>query len=197
MAAALIGPAAFGLGAVAGARRVSGYRHRDEPMSALAAKDCAGAPVMVPAFLTLAASSVLLGRRVTGSRVPPAVATMMQISGAGVALAGIARQSDRSCPARFKGDANVTLSDDLHVLFSMCAFGPWMAMPFVMAARGRALHPSHRLAALTLGTVGLGGQVWTAALIRRNAPAGGGTAQRVTVAAALAFYPLVALAARD
>jgi len=197
MTAAIVGPAAFGLGAAVGARRVDGYRHRDEPMSALAASNCAGAPVMVPAFMTLAASSWLLGRSLEGSRVPRSVALMMRVAGAGVAGAGIARQSDRSCPARFNGDTNVTISDDLHVLFAMFAFMPWMAMPLVTAARGRGLTRSHRLAALALGCGALGGQIWTGALIRRNAEKWGGLAQRITVASALAFYPLVAMAARD
>jgi hypothetical protein len=192
---AFAAPACFGLAAAFGARRVPGYRHRDEPMSALAAKNCDGARLMVPGFLGLSASTLALAGALRSTRVPKSVPVMMRAAGFGIAVAGLARQSDRSCPVRFAGDENVTLSDDLHVLSAMVVFGSWIAMPLVTAARGRALRPVDRRRALALGLVAVAGQVWTSVLMQRDAERWGGIAQRVSVGAALGFYPVVAIAA--
>jgi hypothetical protein len=192
---ALVGPAAFGLAALIGARRVPGYRHRDEPMSALAAKGTASSPVMISGFLALGAATWALAGALDRDRVPRSIVLMLRTAGIGTVAAGLARQSDRSCPVRFMGDDNVTLSDDLHVLTSMAVFGPWIAMPFVAAARGNALPGPARRRAFVLGCAALAGQVWTSVLIQRNAEQWGGVAQRVTVASALAFYPVIATAA--
>jgi hypothetical protein len=192
---AVAAPAFFGLAAAIGARRVPGYRHRDEPMSALAASNCAGAPVMVPGFLATSAATLLLGRALRSTRVPKSVPIMMQAAGVGMAAAGIARQSDRSCPVRFAGDENVTISDDLHVLSAMVVFGSWIAMPLVTAVRGSGLRPIDRKRALALGLVALAGQVWTSVLVQHDSEKWGGVAQRLTVGAALGFYPVVAIAA--
>ena len=192
---ALVGPAAFGLAALVGARRVPGYCHRDEPMSALAAKGTASSPVMISGFLMLGAATWALAGALDRDRVPRSIVLMLRTAGIGTVAAGLARQSDRSCPVRFMGDDNVTLSDDLHVLTSMAVFGPWIAMPFVAAARGNALPGTARRRAFVLGCAALAGQVWTSVLIQRNAEQWGGVAQRVTVASALAFYPVIATAA--
>jgi len=192
---AVLAPSSFGLAALFGARRVPGYRHRDEPMSALAAKQCQGAPIMVPGFLALGASTWALAGALDDTRVPRPIPSMMRTAAAAIVGAGVARQSDRSCPVRFMGDENVTLSDDLHVLISMVAFGSWIMMPFVAAARGRALHPPERLVSLAFGAVALGGWVWTSALVRRGSQTWGGVAQRVTVGAALGWYSVAAIVA--
>ncbi len=190
-----VAPSSFGLAAFFAARRVPGYRHRDEPMSALAAKHCQGAPIMVPGFLALGASTWALAGALDDTRLPPPIPSMMRTTAAAIVGAGLARQSDRSCPVRFMGHENVTLSDDLHVLISMVAFGSWILMPFVAAARGRALHPSERRASLALGAVTLGGWVWMSALFTRGSETWGGVAQRVTVGAALGWYSVAAIAA--
>jgi hypothetical protein len=192
---AVLAPSSFGLAAYFGARRVPGYRHRDEPMSALAAKHCAGAPIMVPGFLALGASTWALAGALDDTRLPPPIPSMMRTTAAAVIGAGLARQSDRSCPVRFMGDENVTLSDDLHVLISGVAFGSWILMPFVAAVRGRALHPRERVASLAFGIVALGGWVSMSALISRGSDTWGGVAQRVTVGAALGWYSVAAIAA--
>jgi len=194
---ALIGPASFAAAAIAGARRVPGYEHRDEPMSALASKNTASAPIMISGFLALGLSTLLLGRALRHTLVPSPVPAMMQTAGVATALAGLARQSDRSCPVRFMGDENVTLSDDLHVWISSVVFASWIAMPFITAARGRALRRRDRRASLALGLGAFGGWVWTSVLIQRDAERWGGVAQRVTVGSALAWYPVVAIAAHS
>jgi hypothetical protein len=191
---ALIGPGSFALASLVGARRVPDYHHRDEPMSALAAKHCPASPIMVPGFLALGAATWSLAGAIEGSRLPKSVVMMMRATGICTALAGLARQSDRSCPVRFKGDENVTLSDDLHVLVSMVVFGSWIAMPLVAAARGRQLRRIDRRLSLALGLIALGGWAWTSALIQRDAQRWGGVAQRLTVGSALAWYPVAAVA---
>jgi hypothetical protein len=192
---ALVAPVAFFGASIVGGRRVRDYRHRDEPMSALAASGCEGAPAMVPGFLVLAASTWLLGGALSESRLPKAIGPWMRVTGAGLLVAGLARQSDRSCPVRFKGDENVTVSDDLHVLSAMVVFGSWIAMPLVAAARGRELRSSQRRASLALGLGALAGLTGTSVLASRNAEKWGGVAQRVSVASALAWYPVAALSA--
>jgi hypothetical protein len=192
---ALVGPASFAAAAAVGARKVPDYRHRDEPMSALAAAGCPGAPVMVPGFLVLGAATWWLGRVLDGSPVPRSIPRMMRATGVATAVAGLARQSDRSCPVRFLGDENVTVSDDVHVWVSGFVFGSWIVMPLLTATRGRSLRPVDRRRSLLLGLTAFSGWVWTSVLMRRNVDAWGGVAQRVTVAASLAWYPVVALAA--
>jgi hypothetical protein len=87
------------------------------------------------------------------------------------------------------------VSDDLHVLTAMAVFGSWIAMPFVAAASATEWTSAARRRSFALGVAALAGQVWTSVLIRRDAEQWGGVAQRVTVASALAWYPVVAVAA--
>jgi hypothetical protein len=164
-------------------------------MSALAAQRCSGSPLMIPGFLALGANTWMLARSLDGSNLPPSIPRMMRVAGASTVLAGLARQSDRSCPVRFMGDDNVKLTDDLHVVFSVPVFAVWIAMPLVTAARGHALRPVDRRRSLVLGLGALAGWVWTSALIQTKSETWGGTAQRVTVASALAWYPVAAIAA--
>src|SRR5262249_8260171 len=75
---ALVAPVAFFGASILGGRRVRDYRHRDEPMSALAASGCEGATAMVPGFVALAASTWLLGGALTDSRLPKAIGPWMR-----------------------------------------------------------------------------------------------------------------------
>ncbi|HEY3834841.1 MAG TPA: DUF998 domain-containing protein [Acidimicrobiia bacterium] len=194
MAPALIGPAAFFGASIVGARKVRGYRHRDEPMSALAAKGCESAPMMIGGFLTLGASTIMLARAVRGAALPRPVVAMLEVSGAAIVAAGVGRQSDRSCPVRFLGD-EVTLSDDVHLFSSMVVFASWLAMPLLTAAFGRRLRPVDRRRSLALGVTAVAGWTWGSVLIRGDSERWGGVAQRVTVASALVWYPVAAIAA--
>jgi hypothetical protein len=192
---AVAAPVAFFGASIIGGRRVRDYRHRDEPMSALAASGCEGATAMVPGFVALAASTWLLGGALSGSRLPKAIGPWMRVTGAGILVAGLARQSDRSCPVRFNGDENVTISDDLHILSAMVVFGSWIAMPLFTAARGREMAPGQRRASLALGLGALAGWTGMSVLASQNSEKWGGVAQRVSVASALAWYPVAALSA--
>jgi hypothetical protein len=195
MFAATLGPAAFGAAAIAGARRLPGYRHRDEPISAIAAKNSAASPVMVAGFLGLGLGTFLLGNQLRGTRLPKSLPTAMRIAGVTTALAGIARNSDRSCPIRSLGDENATISDDLHGVFSAVTFALWISMPLAVAIRGKRLRSEDRRRSALLGATTLGAFVGTGVLASRRAENWGGAAQRATVASALAWFPVIARAA--
>jgi hypothetical protein len=192
---AIVGPAAFTTAAVFSGRRVSGYSHRDEPVSALAAKKSDAAPVMVMGFLGLAAGSFALGRRLRGTRLPNGISKMLRFSAVTTALAGLAQCSDRSCPSRFLGDTSATHSDELHGIFSMATFVSWIAMPLLAATRGTNLQRKDRVGSLAVGLTAFAGWLGTGLLVRRRAPTWTGAAQRVMVASALVWYPLAAVAA--
>src|SRR3954470_14637723 len=111
----LVGPGAFATAAFVGGRMEPGYRARDEPISALAAHGTRSAPVMVPGFLGLGAGTVALARALRGTALAPApVPALLGLAGVTVAGAGLARCSDRTCPTRMLGDADVQATDDLH-----------------------------------------------------------------------------------
>ena len=185
------GPGAFALAARIGARLEPGYAPRDEPISALAAHGTRSARVMVPGFLGLAAGSIALGRELRGSAVAPQpVPAMLALAGLTTAGAGLARCSDRTCPTRWLGDDNVARTDDLHAYFSAATFALWITIPLVAAARASDAPPayrrwSRRFATGTFVTLMAGGSH------ARNPDAKwGGTAQRVMLASAFAWYPL-------
>jgi hypothetical protein len=195
MSAAVLGPAAFGAAALAGARRLPGYHHRDEPMSAIAAKNSGASPIMVAGFLGLGFGTFLLGDQLRGSRVPKSLPAAMRLAGFTTALAGLARNSDRSCPIRSRGDENATISDDLHGIFSAMTFALWIFMPITAAVRGNRLRPADRRRSALLGAVTVGAFVGTGVLASRRAETWGGAVQRTMVATALGWYPVVARAA--
>jgi uncharacterized protein DUF998 len=195
MSAATLGPAVFGAAAIAGARRLPGYRHRDEPISAIAAKNSGASPLMVAGFLGLGLGTFVLGDQLRGTRVPKTLPTAMRIAGVTTALAGIARNSDRSCPIRSLGDENATISDDLHGVFSAMTFALWISMPLTAAIRGTRLRPAYRRRSALLGAATLGAFVATGVLAGRRAETWGGAAQRAMVASALAWLPVIAGAA--
>src|SRR5512146_2514927 len=88
MIAATLGPTAFGAAAIVGARRLPEYRHRDEPISAIAAKNSGASPVMVAGFLGLGLGTFVLGHQLRRTRVPNSLPTAMRIAGVTTALAG-------------------------------------------------------------------------------------------------------------
>ncbi len=192
---AILGPAAFATAAIVSGRRVSGYSHRDEPVSALASKKSEAAPIMVMGFLGLAVGSFALGRRLRGTRLPNGIAQMLCFSAATTAFAGLAQCSDRSCPSRFLGDTSATVADELHGVFSMATFVSWIAMPLIAATRGTDLRRADRVGSLAVGLVAFAGWLGTGLLVQRRVPNWTGTAQRVMLAAALGWYPLAAIAA--
>ncbi len=192
----LAGPGAFATAAFVGARIEPGYSPRDEPISALAAHGTRSAPVMVPGFLALGLGSVGLARALRGTALAPVpVPSMVALAGLTVAGAGLARCSDRTCPTRMLGDADVMPTDDRHAAFSAATFALWIAIPLVAARRGRsasawARRASGFLGAATLATLVAGGR-----MAQRPSARGSGTAQRVMLASAFAWFPLAALAA--
>jgi hypothetical protein len=150
---------------------------------------------MVTGFLGLGLGTFVLGDQLRGTRVPKSLPTAMRIAGVTTALAGIARNSDRSCPIRSRGDENATISDDLHGVFSAMTFALWISMPLSVAVRGRRLRPADRRRSALLGATTLGAFVGTGVLAGRRAETWGGAAQRAMVASALAWFPVIAGAA--
>lgn len=192
----LAGPGAFALAAFVGGRMEPGYQRRDEPISALAAKGTRAAKVMVPGFVGLAVGTVGLARELRGSTgAPSPVPTMLTVAGMTTAAAGLARCSDRSCPTRWLGDLNYTRSDDLHAAFSAATFALWIATPLVAASRAHDATPRYRRWCRRLGLSTLVALLIGGMLARRPAQRWGGTAQRLMLASALAWFPLAAVAA--
>jgi Protein of unknown function (DUF998) len=193
--AAALGPAAFSMAAVLSSRLVDDYRHRDEPISALAARGMPSAPLMVMGFLGLGAGTVALGSELRGSALPSSLPVALRIAGITTMVAGLARCSDRSCPVRLLGDPGATRSDDLHGAASMLTFILWGVMPLVAAARGRELHAIHRGVSALLGVTTAAAWGATGLLMRREDRQWSGLAQRLMVASALSWFPAAALAA--
>lgn len=190
---AVLGPGAFALAAATGRRLVPGYSPRDEPISALAACGSSAARVMVPGFLGLAAGSVALSRSVRAtSAAPPPVPALLATAGLTVAGAGLARCSDSSCPTRMFGDAEVRLTDDLHAAFSVATFTLWITIPLVASARAHDAPPGYRRTSRVLGLTTLALFLGGGALARRPSQRWSGTAQRLMLASALAWYPVAA-----
>jgi hypothetical protein len=189
------GPALFATAAYVAGRVEPGYSPRDEPISALAAHGTRSARIMVGGFLGLAAGTVALARTLRGAPLaPPPVPTMLGVAGVTVAGAGLARCSDRTCPTRMLGDDHVERTDDLHAAFSAATFSLWCAIPIVAARRGRSASPGVRAASVVLGVSTLTTLVIGGRMAQRPSVAGSGTAQRLMLATAFAWYPLAAAA---
>ena len=175
------------------ARLEPGYRHRDEPVSALAAKGSLGAKVMVPGFLGLGVGTLALARDLRGSEAAPSpVPAMVALAGFTTAGAGLARCSDRTCPSRFLGDLSATPSDDLHAIFSAATFLLWIAAPIVAGRRAKETSSRYRRWCHRLGLSTLIALLVNGLLARRPSERWSGAAQRVMLASALAWYPLAA-----
>ena len=151
LVAAVVGPTSFSLAATLSSRLVEGYRHRDEPISALAATGTPSGPIMVVGFVGLGAGTFVLGRQLRGSRLPSSIPTALTVAGLTTTVAGLARCSDRSCPVRLLGDTDATRSDDLHSAASLATFILWAAMPLIAAASGRGLSRTLRWVSALLG----------------------------------------------
>jgi hypothetical protein len=187
---AIAGPAAFASAAYVGARRQPGYRPRDEPISALAAHGSPAASVMVPGFFGLSLGTLALARSLRGRAVAPSpVPQMLTAVGLAVGGAGIARCSDPSCPARWLGD-EVELTDDLHVAISAVAFFGWAFVPLVAAVRARNAPARYRRWSAVLGVTTLATMIGGGRFQRNPNGEWSGTAQRVTLASAFAWYLL-------
>ena len=189
------GPAAFASAAYVGARRQPGYRPRDEPISALAAFGSQAASVMVPGFFALAGGTVLFARSLRGSAAAPTpVPQMLTVVGLAVAGAGVARCSDPSAPARWLGD-EVKLTDDLHVGISAVAFLGWCVIPIVAAVRAKDASPRYRRCSAAIGLTTLATTIGGGRFQRNEGTKWSGTAQRVTLASAFAWYALAGASA--
>jgi hypothetical protein len=192
----IAGPSAFATAAFVGGRIEPGYSPRDEPISALAAHGTRSAPVMIPGFLGLGVASIALARELRGSALAPSpVVPMMVLAGLTVAGAGLARCSNRSCPTRMLGDPDVMRTDDLHAAFSAATFALWISIPLVAAQRGQSATPVARRASRVLGLTTLAALLAGGRMAQRPSTRGSGTAQRVMIASAFAWFPLAALAA--
>lgn len=188
----LAGPVAFGAASVVAGRRTPGYRPRDEPISALAAKDVAAAPLMVGGFLALAAGQALLARDLRGSRAAPApIPTLVAAAAGGTAVAGLARHSAQRCPSRTFGDKDSTWSDELHVASSFVTFLLWLTTPFVAFTHAGDASSRYRRASLAIGVTASIVMVGGGALARKRAP-WAGVGQRVLLALFWSWYPLAA-----
>jgi hypothetical protein len=188
----LAGPVAFGAASVVVGRRTPGYRPRDEPISALAAKDVAAAPLMVGGFLALAAGQAMFARDMRGSRAVPApIPTMITAAAATTAVAGLARHSEQRCPSRTFGDKESTWSDELHVASSFVTFLLWLTTPYVASTHAERASTRYRRASLAIGVTSTIVMVGGGALARKRAP-WAGVGQRVLLALFWTWYPLAA-----
>lgn len=190
---AMLGPVLFSSAAAAGARSVPFYRWRDEPISALSARGRPGAKFMVPGFVALGLGSIRFGRDLRGSpAIPRAVTQMVTMAGVSTVGAGVARCSSRSCPSRFLGDSDATLSDELHGLFSMATFLLWIAMPFVSARDARRCDPVYARRCRIISVATLATWLTTGLLVHRRSDRYVGVSQRLMVLSALSWFPLAA-----
>ena len=133
--AAVLGPASFSMATILSSRLLEDYRHRDEPISALAARGMPSGPLMIVGFVGLGAGTFALGSELRGSALPSSLPAALRIAGITTTIAGLARCSDRSCPVRLLGDTGATRSDDLHGAASLATFILWGVMPIVAATK--------------------------------------------------------------
>jgi len=125
--AALWGPAVFAGTTIAAARLQPGYSHRAHHISGLAAAGQRSAVVMVPGFLALGCSTLMMP-------VPPGPITRLaRIAGVGVLAAGIIPASQPRCPQPVI-DPEATITDSGHGVASVAAFAAWTALPYLAAA---------------------------------------------------------------
>ena len=194
---AALGPGAFAAAAFVGARREPGYLQRDRPISALAAHGSQAASVMVPGFLALGGATMALGGALRGSpAAPDPVPAMVTIAGLTTIGAGLARNSDPSCPTRGLNNGVPQPTDDAHMAVSFVTFSLWIAAPLVAARRAVDASPGYRRASAVLGLAGLAILVGGSPLARSESKRGSGWAQRAMLVSLLGWQPVVALASR-
>jgi hypothetical protein len=191
-----VGPGTFALAALIGGRLQPGYRRRDEPISALAAHGSQVAGVMVPGFLGLALGSFGLARALRNTDVAPRpVPALVALAGLTTAAAGLARNSDPSCPTRYLGDEDVQLTDDIHANVSAATFALWITIPLVAARRAHDAPVAYRRLARILGWSTFVLLIGGGSLARREDQTGSGIAQRLMLASAFAWFPLAGFTA--
>jgi len=122
--AGIWGPVAFCGAALLAARGQNGYSHRSHHISGLAARGERSAKIMIPGFLLLSTSSMLMPAPT------PTLVRMARIAGATTIAAGLIQPSDRRCPQP-GSDADATAADVGHGLASVATFLLWTAMPIV------------------------------------------------------------------
>ena len=176
--AGLWGPLSFGVAAFAAARRQPGYSHCSDHVSGLAALGEPSARLMIPGFLALGVSSLLVDtptrtlRRVT------------RAAGLTTIAAGLIRVSAPRCPQP-GFDPTATSSDAGHAAASIATFALWTAMPFIAAQEPRPVW--YRRVARVLSVSTLATFVAAGATTRLDSPHKG-FAQRAFLCSVFVFY---------
>jgi hypothetical protein len=135
-----VGVAAFYLASLAAGAVKPGYSHLREAVSALAATDSPGAPVMIAGFLVSAVGMLATGlgirRRLRAGVAGPVAAGLVLLSGALMAVAGLARQdcSERLPSCLDYGEAPLASTHFwVHQYVSLALFVLLTVSLFVMA----------------------------------------------------------------
>lgn len=190
---ALSGPLAFAVAVVVAGRRLPGYHHRDEPVSALAARDMASGPVMMSGFVGLGIGTLALSHRLRTRGPGSSIGTMMALSGVTTIGAGLFRCSDRTCPSRAFGDTNADAIDELHGVCSMLSFILWIAMPLTAARHAGSSRHGVRWASRSIATAAIVSGIAAGFLAARHSPRYQGVAQRIMIGVALSWFPIAPL----
>lgn len=172
------GPVGFAVASVAAARRQPGYSHVANHVSGLAAAGQSSAAVMVPGFLVLGASNLLLPAP------SPAVGRLARVAGATTIAAGLIPASQPRCP-RPGTDPDATALDLGHGVASIATFALWVAMPIVAAKQPGPRW--YRRTSAALGVAALAGFVAAGATTQADSPRKG-LAQRGFLATVFAWY---------
>ncbi len=154
-------------------------------MSGLAARRTDSARIMVPGFLALGASSLIMDHP------DAAVRRLLRLAGVGTITAGIFRCSTPECPDPLS-DPDATDEDLAHSVASIGTFLTWVALPAV-AARNSPPGPYRELSramsvAAALGLIG------AATTTRADSPLKG-VAQRAFLGTAFAWHGATAVLA--
>lgn len=159
--AGIWGPIGFCCAAYAAARVQPGYSHRSHHVSGLAARGQSSAMVMIPGFLALGASSLLMPTS------NPALTRMTRMAGFTTLAAGLIQVSEPRCPQPGT-DPAATASDVGHGLASIATFALWTAMPTV--AHRQAGPVWYRRASGSLGIASFAGLVAAGVTTQTESP---------------------------
>lgn len=182
--AGIWGPAAFCGAAIVAARRQPGYSHRSHHVSGLAAQGERSALVMVPGFLALGASSLLMPAPTT------TLDRLARVAGATTIAAGLVRVSEPRCPQP-GSDPAATTSDAGHGVASVATFALWTAMPILAGRHGGPRW--YRFLSTVLGAAAIGGVVAAGTTTRMESPRKG-LVQRAFLAVVFTWHVLTAIA---
>jgi hypothetical protein len=194
---AVAGGAVFVLATVVAGLLYPGYDPTREGISALASTPSPSAAVMIGGFLALAAGTtaagVALWTRLRGSTAGRVGAVLVLLAGAGMIVAGLARQDCSeligACAAAERSDT-LTGHHVLHQLVSLAVFAALILALFVLP-RGLRRTPWARMAGPTR-LAGVAALVVLLALIGGATGDVGGLVQRVFVALAFGWPVLLA-----